>query len=216
MIKRRIVILGAGESGIGSAVLASKLGIKVFLSDNNLIKPKSKDFLNKLSIQYEEGGHTTNKLMNSDYIIKSPGISNDLKIIKKLKLRGKKIISEIEFASKHTNAKLIGITGSNGKTTTALLTYEILKRAGFNVCLAGNIGFSFARQVAEKNYDYYVLEISSFQLDDIVDFAPEFAVITNITPDHLDRYNNNFEEYVKSKIKISKNQTDKDFLIFNS
>jgi len=216
MIKRRIVILGAGESGIGSAVLASKLGIKVFLSDNNLIKPKSKDFLNKLSIQYEEGGHTTNKLMNSDYIIKSPGISNDLKIIKKLKLRGKKIISEIEFASKHTNAKLIGITGSNGKTTTALLTYEILKRAGFNVCLAGNIGFSFARQVAEKNYDYYVLEISSFQLDDIVDFAPEFAVITNITPDHLDRYNNNFEEYVKSKIKISKNQTDKDFLLFNS
>ena len=216
MKNKNIVVLGAGESGIGSAILAKKKGFNVFVSDVNKIKQEVKKTLNKYSISYEDGKHSSFNEDNVDLIIKSPGISNESDIIKSLKSNKMKIISEIEFASRFTDSTIIGITGSNGKTTTTILTYEILKRAGLNVEIAGNIGKSFAKIVADKKFDYCVLELSSFQLDDIVNFSPKYAIITNITKDHLDRYENNFNNYIKSKLRITENQSNKDFLIFNS
>lgn len=215
-MKEKIVILGAGESGVGSAILAQKNGFKVFLSDQNKIDEAVKVVLNELGILWEEDQHTLSEMEDAQCVVKSPGIPNHISLIKTLRTKGLNVISEIEFAARYTNATLIGITGSNGKTTTTLMTYEILKNAGFNVGLAGNIGTSFARQVATQEFDYYVLEISSFQLDDIIDFSPHFAVVTNITPDHLDRYNNKFEEYIHSKMRITENQTATDFLLFNA
>ena len=216
MKNKNLVVLGAGESGIGSAILAKKKGFNVFVSDVNKIKQEVKKTLNKHSISYEDGKHSSFNEDNADLIIKSPGISNESDIIKSLKSNKMKIISEIEFASRFTDSTIIGITGSNGKTTTTILTYEILKRAGLNVEIAGNIGNSFAKIVADKKFDYCVLELSSFQLDDIVNFSPKYAIITNITEDHLDRYENNFNNYIKSKLRITENQSNKDFLIFNS
>ncbi len=216
MKNKNVVVLGAGESGIGSAILAKKKGFNVFVSDVNKIKQEVKKTLNKHSISYEDGKHSSFNEDNVDLIIKSPGISNESDIIKSLKSNKMKIISEIEFASRFTDSTIIGITGSNGKTTTTILTYEILKRAGLNVEIAGNIGNSFAKIVADKKFDYCVLELSSFQLDDIVNFSPKYAIITNITEDHLDRYENNFNNYIKSKLRITENQSNKDFLIFNS
>ena len=215
MKKKYVVVLGAGKSGIGSAILAKKKGYDVLVSDINKINKEVKKTFIKHSIDFEEGQHSVFNKRNTDFIIKSPGISNESNLIKNLKSKKINVISEIEFASKYTNAIIIGITGSNGKTTTTILTYEILKKAGLNVEIAGNIGNSFAKSVAEKKFDYCVLELSSFQLDDIVNFSPKYAVITNITPDHLDRYNNNFEDYTKSKLRITINQSNKDYLIFN-
>ena len=212
----KIVILGAGKSGVGAAILGKKKGYDVFVSDKKDIDENLKDFLNRQGIQWEDGKHSIEAMKSADFIIKSPGISSDSYIIKKLIHEGKDIISEIEFASRYTSAILIGITGTNGKTTTTMLTYKILKDAGLNVGIAGNIGDSFAFQVAQNNFDYYVLEISSFQLDDICEFAPHISVITNITPDHLDRYNYNFDKYIKSKLKILRNQSEKDFFLFNA
>ena len=215
MKKKYVVVLGAGKSGIGSAILAKKKGYDVLVSDINKINKEVKKTFIKHSIDFEEGQHSVFNKRNTDFIIKGPGISNESNLIKNLKSKKINVISEIEFASKYTNAIIIGITGSNGKTTTTILTYEILKKAGLNVEIAGNIGNSFAKSVAEKKFDYCVLELSSFQLDDIVNFSPKYAVITNITPDHLDRYNNNFEDYTKSKLRITINQSNKDYLIFN-
>ena len=212
----KIVILGAGKSGVGAAILGKKKGYDVFVSDKKDIDENLKDFLNRQGIQWEDGKHSIEAMKSADFIIKSPGISSDSYIIKKLIHEGKDIISEIEFASRYTSAILIGITGTNGKTTTTMLTYKILKDAGLNVGIAGNIGDSFAFQVAQNNFDYYVLEISSFQLDDICEFVPHISVITNITPDHLDRYNYNFNKYIKSKLKILRNQSEKDFFLFNA
>ena len=212
----KIVVLGAGESGVGSALLAKKQGFEVFVSDQNRIDRTTTAVLDEMGIYWEENKHTLDKLNDADWIVKSPGIPNHITLIKTLKSKGIKVISEIEFAARYTDATLIGITGSNGKTTTTMMTYEILKNAGLNVGLAGNIGTSFARQVATHDFDYYVLEISSFQLDDIIDFSPKFAVITNITPDHLDRYNYKFEDYIQSKMRITENQKKHDFLLFNA
>ena len=216
MMNKKLVILGAGESGIGAAFLGIKKGYKVFLSDKKNIDKGLQKILDENNISWESGKHSLSKIETADFIVKSPGIPSDLPLISLLKSQGKKIISEIEFAARHTSATLIGITGTNGKTTTTLLTYKILKDAGLNVGIAGNIGKSFAFQVAKMNFDYYVLEISSFQLDDIIDFAPKISVITNISPDHLERYNYNFENYIKSKLKIFNNQSKNDFFLFNS
>lgn len=216
MMNKKLVILGAGESGIGAAFLGIKKGYEVFLSDKKNIDQGLQKILDENNISWESGKHSLSKIETADFIVKSPGIPSDLPLISSLKSQGKKIISEIEFAATHTSAILIGITGTNGKTTTTLLTYKILKDAGLNVGIAGNIGKSFAFQVAKMNYDYYVLEISSFQLDDIIDFAPKISVITNISPDHLDRYNYNFDNYIKSKLKIFNNQSKNDFFLFNS
>lgn len=210
----RIVILGAGESGAGAAVLAQKKGFDTFVSDMSLIKDKYKAMLNERSIQWEEGKHTEELILNADEVIKSPGIPNDAPIILKLKNQGTPIISEIEFAGRYTNAKMICITGSNGKTTTTSLIYHIFKKAGLNVGLAGNIGQSLAYQVAECNYDYYVIELSSFQLDNMYKFHANIAVLMNITPDHLDRYNYEMQNYVDAKFRIIQNQTDDDAFVF--
>ena len=210
----RIVILGAGESGAGAAVLAQKKGFDTFVSDMSLIKDKYKAMLNERSIQWEEGKHTEELILNADEVIKSPGIPNDVPIILKLKNQGTPIISEIEFAGRYTNAKMICITGSNGKTTTTSLIYHIFKKAGLNVGLAGNIGQSLAYQVAECNYDYYVIELSSFQLDNMYKFHANIAVLMNITPDHLDRYGFEMQNYVDAKFRIIQNQTDDDAFIF--
>ena len=210
----RIVILGAGESGAGAAVLAQKKGFDTFVSDMSLIKDKYKAMLNERGIQWEEGKHTEELILNADEVIKSPGIPNDAPIILKLKNQGTPIISEIEFAGRYTNAKMICITGSNGKTTTTSLIYHIFKKAGLNVGLAGNIGQSLAYQVAECNYDYYVIELSSFQLDNMYKFHANIAVLMNITPDHLDRYGFEMHNYVDAKIRIIQNQTDHDAFIF--
>ena len=210
----RIVILGAGESGAGAAVLAQKKGFDTFVSDMSLIKDKYKAMLNERGIQWEEGKHTEELILNADEVIKSPGIPNDAPIILKLKNQGTPIISEIEFAGRYTNAKMICITGSNGKTTTASLMYHIFKKAGLNVGLAGNIGQSLAYQVAECNYDYYVIELSSFQLDNMYKFHANIAVLMNITPDHLDRYGFEMQNYVDAKFRIIQNQTDDDAFIF--
>ena len=210
----RIVILGAGESGAGAAVLAQKKGFDTFVSDMSLIKDKYKAMLNERGIQWEEGKHTEELILNADEVIKSPGIPNDAPIILKLKNQGTPIISEIEFAGRYTNAKMICITGSNGKTTTTSLIYHIFKKAGLNVGLAGNIGQSLAYQVAECNYDYYVIELSSFQLDNMYKFHANIAVLMNITPDHLDRYGFEMQNYVDAKFRIIQNQTDNDAFIF--
>ena len=210
----RIVILGAGESGAGAAVLAQKKGFDTFVSDMSLIKDKYKAMLNERGIQWEEGKHTEELILNADEVLKSPGIPNDAPIILKLKNQGTPIISEIEFAGRYTNAKMICITGSNGKTTTTSLIYHIFKKAGLNVGLAGNIGQSLAYQVAECNYDYYVIELSSFQLDNMYKFHANIAVLMNITPDHLDRYGFEMQNYVDAKFRIIQNQTDDDAFIF--
>ncbi len=215
-MKEKIVILGAGESGIGTAILAKKQGFEVFVSDQGAIADSTKDNFDQLEIDWEENTHTISKMEGANYVMKSPGIPSNVPFMDVLRDLQIPIISEIEFASKYTDATLIGITGSNGKTTTAMLTHHILKSAGFDVGLAGNIGNSFAKEVAEKNHKYYVLEISSFQLDDIINFAPQIGVITNITSDHLDRYDYDFTQYLKSKLRINQNQTKRDFLLFNA
>jgi UDP-N-acetylmuramoylalanine--D-glutamate ligase len=211
---KRIVILGAGESGTGSAILAKKQGFDVFVSDFSGIKEKYKTVLDGHSILWEENQHTESLILNADEIIKSPGITDKAPIIQSIKAKGIPLISEIEFAGRFTNAKTICITGSNGKTTTTLLTYHILKSGGLNVGLAGNVGHSFAWQVAENDYDYYVIELSSFQLDDTYTFRADVAVLLNITPDHLDRYHYNMQEYVDSKFRIIQNQTENDSFIY--
>ncbi|WP_435134290.1 UDP-N-acetylmuramoyl-L-alanine--D-glutamate ligase [Formosa sp. A9] len=212
---QRIVILGGGESGVGTALLAKAKGYEVFVSDKGKIKNKYKNVLLNNKIDWEDEQHTEAKILNADLVMKSPGIPSTVNIIGRLIAAGVPVISEIEFASYFTDATIVGITGSNGKTTTASLTHHILKQ-DLNVGLAGNIGDSFAKQVLECNYANYVLEISSFQLDDIKDFKPKIAVITNITPDHLDRYNYNFDEYIASKFRIAMNQTSDDYLIYDA
>ncbi|MFP4448398.1 MAG: UDP-N-acetylmuramoyl-L-alanine--D-glutamate ligase [Bacteroidota bacterium] len=214
-MKKKIVILGAGESGTGSAILAKKQNMEVFVSDIGPIKEKYKTLLEKHHLQYEENTHTTKKILEADEIIKSPGIPDTAGIVAKSKKAGIPVISEIEFAGRYTEAFNICITGSNGKTTTTNLTYHILKTAGLNVGVSGNVGESFARQVAENNFDYHVIELSSFQLDGIYQFKPEIAIILNITPDHLDRYDNSIENYTNSKFRITKNLTSKDLFIYN-
>jgi UDP-N-acetylmuramoylalanine--D-glutamate ligase len=215
-MNNKITILGAGESGVGAAILAKVKGFDVFVSDYAQIKPKYKKELEKNNIEWEEGKHTDFKIFDAAEIIKSPGISDKTPIIKEIKDRGINIISEIEFAARYTKAKKICITGSNGKTTTTLLVYDILKSAGLNVGLAGNVGQSFARQVAQKKFDYYVLELSSFQLDNMYEFKADIAILLNITPDHLDRYDYKFENYSDAKFRITQNQTNSDYFIFCS
>lgn len=210
----KAVILGAGESGTGAAVLAKKLGYEVFLSDAGSIKEMYKAVLSEREIEFEEGKHDTFRIFQADLIIKSPGIPEKAPIIKEIRSRNIELISEIEFAFRHTYAKIIAITGSNGKTTTTSLIYKILSDAGLNVGLGGNIGKSFAWLVADANYDYFVLEISSFQLDDIKQFKPWISVLCNITEDHLDRYNYSLDEYAFSKMKITTNQTAGDFFVY--
>lgn len=212
----RTVILGGAESGVGAAVLAKVKGFDVFLSDNGKIKPEYKETLDKWGINYEEGGHTEEKILSADEVIKSPGIPSSVPIIKKLEALHTPIISEIEFASRYDNSKKICITGSNGKTTTTSLIYYLFKQAGLDVGLGGNIGKSYAFQVATEKHDYYVLEISSFQLDGCYDFRPDIAIITNITPDHLDRYDYNMENYVRAKFRITRNLRPQDCFIFDS
>ena len=211
---KRIVILGAGESGAGAAVLAKKQGFDTFVSDMSAIKDKYKTMLDKYGIAWEEGKHTEELILNADEVIKSPGIPNEAPMVQKLIAQSTPIISEIEFAGRYTNAKMICITGSNGKTTTTSLIYYIFKKAGLNVGLAGNIGQSLAYQVAECNYDYYVIELSSFQLDNMYNFRANIAVLMNITPDHLDRYGNDMQNYVDAKFRILQNQTEEDAFIF--
>ena len=211
---KRIVILGAGESGAGAAVLAKKQGFDTFVSDMSAIKDKYKAMLDERGIEWEEKKHTEELILNADEVIKSPGIPNEAPMIQKLVAQGTPIISEIEFAGRYTNAKMICITGSNGKTTTTSLIYHIFKKAGLNVGLAGNIGLSLAYQVAECNYDYYVIELSSFQLDNMYDFRANIAVLMNITPDHLDRYGNDMQNYVDAKFRIIQNQTEEDAFVF--
>ena len=211
---KRIVILGGGESGAGAAVLAKRNGFDVFLSDAGALKEVYKKMLDEEGIEWEEGKHTEEKIVNASEIIKSPGIPEKAPLIKLLRALNIPVIGEIEFAGRYTNAKKICITGTNGKTTTTLLTYHLLKKAGLNVGLAGNIGHSFAYQVATENYDYYVLEISSFMLDNMYDFKADIAVLLNITPDHLDRYEYKMENYVNSKFRIIQNQTESDVFVY--
>ncbi len=213
---KRLVVLGAGESGVGAAILGKVKNYDVFVSDSGTITQKYKDVLLHNKIQFEEGKHSEDKIFNAILVVKSPGIPDSVPLIKELRKRGIKIVSEIEFAATYTDAFLVAITGSNGKTTTTLLTYHILKKAGLNVGVAGNIGQSFALQVAEKKHDYYVLEISSFQLDDIYNFKPDVAIITNISEDHLDRYDYKMQNYIDSKLKITQNQTENDYLIYDA
>lgn len=214
--KQKIAILGAGESGVGTAILAKKQGFEVFVSDFGKAKDKYKKALEFLGVDWEEGGHDEARILEADMVMKSPGIPEKAPIVKKLLEKGIPVISEIEFASKFTTAQIIGITGSNGKTTTTKWVYHILKNAGLSVGMAGNVGDSFAKQVAEENFDWYVLELSSFQLDGIVEFRPHIAVLTNITPDHLDRYEYKIENYVESKFRITRNQTEDDFFIYDA
>lgn len=213
---RKITILGGGESGVGAAVLAKTKGFDVFLSDCGKIAPEHKAMLDKWEIPYESGRHTPEKIFNSDEIIKSPGIPDTAPIVKEAIAKGIHIISEIEFAGRYDSAKKICVTGSNGKTTTTSLIYYLLKEAGLNVGLGGNIGKSYAYQVATEHFDYYVLEISSFQLDNCYEFRPDIAIITNITPDHLDRYGYNMENYVRAKFRLIRNLRKEDCFIFDS
>ncbi|MCA0960256.1 UDP-N-acetylmuramoyl-L-alanine--D-glutamate ligase [Muricauda ruestringensis] len=212
----RLVILGGGESGVGTAILGKKEGFEVFVSDKGEIKDKYKKVLEHFEIEWESGKHTESKILNADVVMKSPGIPDKVPLVKLLLEKGVPVISEIEFASQYTGANLIGITGSNGKTTTTMLTYHLLKNEGLHVGMAGNIGDSYAKMVSEEDYDHYVLEISSFQLDGIVDFKPHIAMITNITPDHLDRYEYKFENYIDSKFRIAMNQDENDYLIYDA
>jgi UDP-N-acetylmuramoylalanine--D-glutamate ligase len=214
--KPYIVILGAGESGVGTALLAIQKGYEVFVSDKSEIKEKYKAVLIENQIPFEEGSHDVERILKADWVMKSPGIPDKVPLVKQLKEKGIPVISEIEFAAQYTQATIFGITGSNGKTTTTMMLYHILQKAGFNVAEGGNIGESFAALVAQNKHDYYVLELSSFQLDGIVKFAPHIAILTNITPDHLDRYDYKFENYVNSKFRITLNQTEKDYLIYDA
>jgi UDP-N-acetylmuramoylalanine--D-glutamate ligase len=213
---KRLVILGGGESGVGTAILGKKKGYQIFLSDKGKIKEKYKNVLEHFGIDWEEEKHTEARILEADVVMKSPGIPDTVPLVKQLVAKGIPVISEIEFASRYTDARIIGITGSNGKTTTTMLTNHLLKGGHLNVGMAGNIGDSYAKMLAENDFDYYVLEISSFQLDGIVDFRPEIAVITNITPDHLDRYDYKFENYIASKFRIAENQTASDYLLYDA
>ncbi|MBC8753328.1 UDP-N-acetylmuramoyl-L-alanine--D-glutamate ligase [Kordia sp. YSTF-M3] len=216
MQKQRLVILGGGESGVGTAILGKQKGYEVFVSDKGAIKQHYKNVLNQLEIEWEEKQHTEAKIFNADVVMKSPGIPETIPLVKALIEKRISVISEIEFAVQYTDATIVGITGSNGKTTTTMLTHHVLKQGELNVGVAGNMGDSFAKQVAEQNYDVYVLELSSFQLDGIVDFKPHIAIITNITPDHLDRYDYKFENYIASKFRVAMNQTKEDYLIYDA
>ena len=211
-----LVILGGGESGVGTAILAKKQGFRIFLSDKGKIQEKYKEQLEAHQIEWEEEKHSEEKIFEADLVMKSPGIPEDAPLVNRIRGKGIKVISEIEFATRFTDAVIVGITGSNGKTTTTKFTHHILKNGGLNVGMAGNVGQSFAKQVAETDSDHYVLELSSFQLDGIEEFRPKIAVLTNITPDHLDRYRHNFEEYIASKFRIAKNQTEEDFFIYDA
>jgi len=213
-MSKRIVILGSGESGVGAAILAQAKGFDVFVSDKGEIKEKYKTTLVEKNILFEEGQHTEEKILNANEIIKSPGIPDKAEMIKKAKAKGIPVVSEIEFGGRYTNAKKICITGSNGKTTTTMLTHHILTNAGYNVGLAGNVGKSLALQVATEKHDYYVIELSSFQLDDMHDFKADIAILLNITPDHLDRYEYKFENYILSKFRVAQNQTATDSFIY--
>lgn len=211
----KIVVLGGGESGCGAAYLAKKKGLEVFLSDKGAIKENYKQFLTENEIDFEEENHDEERILKADWIVKSPGIPKKADIIHKIHMKGIRISSEIEFASEFTNAKIIAITGSNGKTTTTSLIYYILKNDGMNVGLGGNIGYSFAKQVADENHEYYVLEVSSFQLDDIQNFRPYISLLLNLSKDHLDQYNYNYEEYALAKFRITENQENDNFFIYN-
>jgi UDP-N-acetylmuramoylalanine--D-glutamate ligase len=214
-MNKRMVILGGGESGVGAAILAKMHGYEVFVSEGGSLKSVYKQELEEKGIAFEEGRHTAEKIMNADEITKSPGIPEKNELMKKIREKGISVISEIELAYRHKgNGKIIGITGSNGKTTTATMTYRICRHDGLDCALAGNIGYSFARQVAVDPKAWYIIEISSFQLDDIKTFRPEIAILTNITEDHLDRYEYKFENYISSKFRIVMNQTDKDYFIY--
>lgn len=213
---KRLVILGGGESGVGTAILGKQKGYDVFVSDKGKLKEKYKNVLEHFEINWEEDKHSESKILNADVVMKSPGIPDNIALVVKLKENAIPVVSEIEFATKYTDATIVAITGSNGKTTTTMLTNHIFKQAGLNVGMAGNIGDSFALMVAEQNFDYYVLEISSFQLDGIIDFHPHIAILTNITPDHLDRYDYKFENYIASKFRIAENQTTDDYFIYDA
>lgn len=212
---KRLVILGGGESGVGTALLGKEKGFEVFVSDKGIIKKKYKDVLLNNEIEFEEKKHTELKILNADLVMKSPGIPDKVELIKKIRTANIQVVSEIEFASRYTDATLVAITGSNGKTTTATLIHHILSQ-DLDVGLAGNIGDSFAKQLLKENHQNYVLEVSSFQLDDISQFQPKIAVLTNITPDHLDRYDYKFENYIASKFRIVENQTSKDYFIYDA
>jgi UDP-N-acetylmuramoylalanine--D-glutamate ligase len=214
MVKRKIVILGGGESGAGSAVLAQKHGFDVFVSDNGIIKDQYREILNNHGIRWEEGGHSENIILSADEVIKSPGIPENAPLVILIREKGIPVISEIEFAGRYAEGKKICITGSNGKTTVTNLIYHILKKTGKNAAMTGNVGNSFAMAVAEGSYDYYVIELSSFQLDGIYDFKADIAVLMNITPDHLDRYGYKFQNYIDAKFRITRNQTKSEYLIF--
>jgi len=214
--RERIVILGAGESGTGAAILARQKGFDVFVSDAGKIKPFYKDLLDEYQVLYESGGHSERSILNATEVIKSPGIPESAPIIKLLRKKEISVISEIEFAGRYTTAKKICITGSNGKTTTTSLIHHMMRKAGLNVGIAGNVGRSFALQVATESYDYFVLELSSFQLDGMYEFKADIAILLNITPDHLDRYDYNFQNYVDSKFKVSQNLTEDEYFVFCS
>lgn len=214
MDKELMVILGGGESGVGSAILAQKKGFRVFLSDSGVLNSVHRNTLKTYGIDFEENGHTEESILAADEIVKSPGIPDTAPMMQKVHEKGIPVVSEIEFAGRYTDAKMICITGSNGKTTTASLIYHILQSAGLNVGLGGNIGKSFARQVAEESYDYYVLELSSFQLEGVYDFKADIAVLLNITPDHMDRYDHNLQNYVDAKMRIIRNQKTEDAFIY--
>ena len=211
-----VVILGAGESGVGAAILAKVKGATVFVSDFGTIKPSFQQELNEYELEWEQGAHSMERILAADLVVKSPGIPEKTPVMKALREKGIKVVSEIELASYYTTAKKVCITGSNGKTTTTMMIHHMLKKAGLNVGLAGNVGYSFAKQVALENKDIYVLELSSFQLDDMEDFKAEIAILTNITPDHLDRYEYNMQLYVDSKFRILQNQTAADYFIYNA
>jgi len=213
---KRVVVLGAGESGVGTAILAKKKEYDVFVSDKGVITDHYKEVLRNFEIEWEENQHTEAEIFNAHVVMKSPGIPDKIGLIQELKDKNIPIVSEIEFAASYTDAKIIGITGSNGKTTTTMLTHHVLKSGGLQVNMAGNIGDSFARQVAENDAAFYVLELSSFQLDGIKNFAPHIAVLTNITPDHLDRYDYKFENYIASKFRITMNQNEDDYFIYDA
>lgn len=215
-MEQRLVILGGGESGVGTAILGKKKGYDVFVSDFGKIKNNYKEVLGLHGIKWEEEKHTEDLILNADLVMKSPGIPDKSPMVKKLLEKGIQVISEIEFAIQYTKALTVGITGSNGKTTTTMLTYHLLKQGGVNVGLAGNIGKSFAWQVADDKHDVYVLELSSFQLDGIINYKPHIAIITNISPDHLDRYDYDYGKYIAAKFRITENQTEEDFLIYDA
>lgn len=212
---KRLVILGGGESGVGTAILGKKQGFDVFVSDFGIITEHYKNVLKENNIAFEDNQHTVHLILNADVVMKSPGIADKVDIVQKIISKNIKIISEIEFAYPFTTAKIIGITGSNGKTTTTMLAYYLLKQAGFNIGIAGNIGKSFAWQVATEKFDFYVLEISSFQLDGCYTFRPDIAILTNISPDHLDRYNYDYQQYINSKFRIAQSQHETDFLLYD-